>query len=79
MSVCTLDGRIFAAGGWTPNEVDEEDLDCCTDLEIFDPFTKAWSVGTPMNHARAQAATCVYDGCMWVAGGFGEQVGASSR
>ncbi len=74
MSVCVLDGKIYAAAGWTPNDEDDRVLDCCNDMEVYDPFTKTWTFGAPMLHARAQAATCVYDGAMWVAGGFGDKV-----
>ena len=78
MSVCVLEGRIYAAAGWCKSEEDDMNLDVCNDMEVFDPFTKTWSVGASIQNARAQAATCVYDGCMWVVGGFGEKVGVES-
>lgn len=40
------------------------------ECEAFDPATHEWTFVSPMHQARAQAACCVFEGEMWVAGGF---------
>ena len=61
-----FDGRIYAIGGIDDTESGKVTL---TAVEIYDPATDTWTVGTAMPTARGGATYCVLDGRIYVIGG----------
>lgn len=74
--ILLADGNVLFIGGYISEQVSYpvvEDLyTVLNSVEIYDPTTDTWSIGAPMQQARAQeTATLLPDGNVLVTGGVG--------
>ena len=61
-------GRVVVAGGL--GRVDDR-IAVLDTAEAYDPTTETWTPLPPLPHATEDAAACVLNGCLFVAGGSG--------
>ena len=61
-AVVALDGRILVLGGFN------EGGQVVADVEIYDPATDAWTIGTPLPEPLHHANAAVHDGKLYVVG-----------
>jgi len=66
MCLSFYNGNLYGIGGLQPGVDNPSDL---ADLQIFDPATSTWSMGSLLNKARNAAAAVVYNDSLYVAGG----------
>jgi subtilisin family serine protease len=59
-----FNGEIYNMGGFGP------DVQLTDTTRIYDVITKTWSTGAPMPQALADMATMLWNGVIYIAGGF---------
>ncbi|MDH5751621.1 MAG: hypothetical protein OEZ59_04320, partial [Deltaproteobacteria bacterium] len=64
MTCQTLNGKIYAFGGWRGGYLENEQ-----DTMVYDPGSNAWSLAAPLPTFRASAESGLVDGVIYVIGG----------
>ena len=67
VAACSVDGKIYAMGGMTPDSVFWSGLRDI--VEVYDPGTDTWSTKRKMRTARLWFSTSVVDGKIYLIGG----------
>lgn len=68
-SVGVIDGKIYYVGGEAGRP------EAFSETQIFDPVTKRWELGSPLNRARHGTNGFIYQNSMWIAAGSGARGG----
>ncbi len=71
MSVCALNGLLYACGGY-------DGIERLSSAECYNPTTNQWQRIRSMNSVRSDAAAAAFNDRIYIAGGFnGDEVLAS--
>lgn len=71
IAAATLDGKIYAVGGFNkPSLSNVLDFAVSRDVEVYDPATDTWSTTTPLPEGRHHAGIAALDGFLYIIGGF---------
>lgn len=66
------DGRALVTGGHLIDRPANQQVGATADVEVYDPATNTWGMGTPLTQARSwHTATPLADGRVLVVGGMG--------
>lgn len=63
IGVATLNGKLYAVGGWYR-------VDAMANVDVYDPATNTWSSKAPLPTARCCMGVGVVNGVMYAVGGF---------
>lgn len=74
LSSGVVGGKVYAVGGYWDGKRPRPDPHptnggALTLVEVFDPSTNTWSVGTPLSDPRTKAVAAVLNDTLWVVGG----------
>ena len=70
VGVASLDGKLYAVGGYGPN--DNDLFASLSSVERYDAATNAWEAVAPMESARSASGVAVLEGKLYVAGGYND-------
>jgi N-acetylneuraminic acid mutarotase len=65
LAAATLSGRVYAAGGYSPDFLTYAKM-----VEVYDPSTDIWSPMTPMTKNREKLAAAALNGKVYAIGGY---------